>query len=333
VSELRLPDHRFSQSSPVAIDSVAMGQGPEFDAIRELLKAYGSQAKGIGDDAAVLRVPDAQPLVVSTDAFIENVHFRRAWISAEEAGARSTSAALSDLAAMAASPLGMLVSLAIPDDWRPHLVDLGRGIERAARAASCPIVGGNLSASTELSITTTVLGTTTRPLSRKGVKVGDLLFVTGRLGGPAAACRAWYGGQQPLSAHRTRFVSPTPRIREALWLAERGAHAGIDISDGLVGDVGHLAAASGVTITLSPTSVPLVDGVTVGEALGSGEEYEIVVAIPKEAFMNEGALLIANFEAEFGIPLTAVGYAVARESEPVTFTEPLSGQRSFDHFR
>ena len=116
-----------------------MGEGAEFDAIRRLLRLWDTRATGIGDDAAILDVPSGQRLVISTDASVQNVHFRREWLSAEEIGGRATAAALSDLAAMAATPLGLLLALAVPDDWRTELEALARGVGNIASAAGCPI--------------------------------------------------------------------------------------------------------------------------------------------------------------------------------------------------
>ena len=137
---------------------LAMGEGPEFDAIRRLLANWGSAASGIGDDAAVLDLPADERLVVSTDASIEGVHFRREWMSAEEVGARAAAAALSDLAAMGAMPRGLLLALGVPEGWRAELDALAQGVGAVASAAGCPIIGGNVSAASELSLTITVLG-------------------------------------------------------------------------------------------------------------------------------------------------------------------------------
>lgn len=277
-----------------------MGPGKEFDAVRALLTRWGSAAEGVGDDGAVLDVPAGSRLVVSTDTTVEDVHFRRPWMSAEEVGWRATQAALSDLAAMAATPLGVLLALTVPTGWRGELPALADGIARATRAAGAPIVGGDVTAGDRLALSITVLGHARQPLSRAGAKPGDLLFLTGALGGPGAALDAWERGAAPLAAHRARFVHPEARIAAGLWLAQRGAHAAIDLSDGLAGDVAHLAAASGVTCVLDLNAVPCVTGVNVDAALASGEEYELLVAAP--------ALDAAAFAtAHGGLSLTVVG--------------------------
>ena len=292
---------------------VDMAGGAEFDAIRSLLAIWGERAVGIGDDAAVIDIPMGELTVVSTDASIEKVHFRRDWMSPEEIGARATAAALSDLAAMAATPRGLLVALGVPAGWRADLPRLASGVGAVAAAARCPIVGGNLSAASELSLTITVVGSAIRPLSRAGAREGDIIYVTGRLGGSGAALRAFQAGATPRAEFRARFACPVPRLTEARWLEERGARAAIDISDGLVADAAHVARASGVTIALDERAVPCVAGVVVDEALASGEEYELLVAIPPSFAVSP-----KEFERQFGIPLTAIGVVEVAGNEPVT---------------
>jgi thiamine-monophosphate kinase len=277
-----------------------LGPGAEFDAIRAMLRRWGDVADGIGDDAAVLDVPPGERLVVSTDASVEDVHFRRSWLSTEEVGYRAATAALSDLAAMAAAPLGILVAIALPDSWRDAMQGVTDGIGAAARAARTRILGGNLSRGRELSITTTVLGSAAKRLPRTGARPGDVIWVTGRLGGPRAALEALLAGRVPEPAHRERFAHPAARIAEARWLAQQGAVAGIDISDGLAADLGHLAAASGVAIDVHLERLPVLEGVTPEQAAASGEEYELAIATPR-------SLDAAAFARTFGIPLTAIG--------------------------
>jgi thiamine-monophosphate kinase len=285
---------------------LTLGAGVEFDAIRAMLRVWGAQATGIGDDAAVLTVPPGESLVASTDASFEHVHFRRDWLTPREIGARAAAAALSDLAAMAATPVGLLLAIGVPPAWRSELDALARGIGEVAAAALCPIVGGNVTRAGELSLTITVLGTTTRPLQRTGARVGDALYVTGALGGPGAALDALLRGATPRDVDRARFAAPRPRIAEARWLAEHGARAAIDISDGLVADAGHLAAASGVRVVIDLASLPCVDGIAPEAAASSGEEYELLVAFSGDAFPDARA-----FSDRFGAPLTTVGRVVS----------------------
>jgi thiamine-monophosphate kinase len=136
------------------------------------------------------------------------------------------------------------------------------------------------------------------------VRSGDELFVTGALGGPGAALDALLGGVRPRDEHRDRFTSPRPRLHEARWLAERGAHAAIDISDGLVADASHLASASRVRIELALAQIPCVSGVTPEAAAASGEEYELLVAFSPELLPDDKA-----FREAFDLGLTPIGRA------------------------
>jgi thiamine-monophosphate kinase len=308
-----------------------MGEGAEFDAIRGLLMTWGLRAAGIGDDAAVLDIPAGERLVVSTDASVENVHFRREWMTAEEIGGRAAAAALSDLAAMGAAPRGLLLALGIPEGWRPELEQLAHGVGAVGASAGCPIVGGNVSAAGELSLTITVLGSARQPLTRSGAREGDIMFVTGRLGGSGAALRALLAGEKPAVAHRARFVAPVPRLREARWLAEHGAHAAIDISDGLLADASHLARASVASLEFDAPAIPCVPGVSVEDALESGEEYELLVAAPPAS-----GIRVEEFEREFGVPITAIGVVTARGTNAVMLRGSLAvgravGSRGHDH--
>lgn len=304
----------------------SLGPGREFDAVRRLLALWGDAAAGVGDDAAVLDVPAGERLVASADSTVENYHFRRAWLSARAVGWRAAASALSDLAAMAATPLGVLVSISLPESWRDELEELARGIGDAVVAAGARIVGGDLTSASELTIAVTVLGHAVVPLGRAGAREGDTLYVTGALGGPRAAVQALLGGEEPSREARARFEHPIPRLEEARWLAAHGAHAAIDISDGLAGDAAHIAAASGVRIELELDAIPTLAGASAREAASSGEEYELLVAAPR--------IDTSAFERELGVPLTAIGRV--ERGAPAVHAR-LAGERvalagGFDHF-
>jgi thiamine-monophosphate kinase len=301
-----MPNSKVDLHTPI-------GPGREFDLVRELLALWGPQARGIGDDAAVVDVPSGQHLVVSTDTSVDNIHFRQAWLTPEEIGWRSTMAALSDLAAMAASPLGMVLAFVLPPSFLPRVGDLAIGIGAAAESAGIPIIGGDLSGGETLSIGVTVLGTSRAPVPRRGARAGDLVYVTGRLGGAGAALRAFQTGTEPHPDHRRRFARPHARIAEGLWLASAGAHAMIDISDGLAAELGHLATASTTRFEIDLARIPAMPDVHEADAVRSGEEYELVVAAPKP-------LDSASFEASFGLPLTCIGRVSASDRGEVRFT-------------
>ena len=280
----------------------SLGPGREFDAIRAWLAALGDSARGAGDDAAVLSVPAGSKLVASTDLSVEGRHFRREWLSPEEIGYRACAAALSDLAAMGAAPLGVLAAISASRAWRDALGLVMQGIGSAAQHSGTVVLGGDTTDGDSLSIGITVLGHAAALLPRSGALSGDIIYVTGRLGGPNAALRAWQAGGTPEASHRARFAAPTPRIAAGLRAAAAGARAAIDISDGLAADLGHLAAASGLLIELDVGAVPVFSGATLDDALAGGEEYELAIAAP--------ALDVEAFAA-VGIELTAIGVARA----------------------
>jgi thiamine-monophosphate kinase len=307
--------------------NIELGPGREFDIVRTLLAEWGKAAQRIGDDAAILEVPAGERLIVSTDTSVEGVHFRREWLNSFEIGYRATAAALSDLAAMAAHPLGILIALTLPEGDRSEAREIAVGIREGASAVLCPIVGGDLSSGKSLSLTITALGAAARPLTRSGARVGQRVYVTGRLGGPAAAVRAWRAGQQPTEGARSRFACPIPRIDAAIALSERGASSGIDISDGLAADLAHIAAASNVGIEIDAERVPRFDGVTAAQAVGSGEEYEVVVTAPE--------IETRQFSEEFGLDLTEIGRVVAGPPRVILLEggQRVASPPGFDHFR
>jgi thiamine-monophosphate kinase len=308
-------------------DETLLGPGREFDLVRVMMSRWGDRARGIGDDATVLDVPDGEQLVVSTDTSLEDVHFRREWLSPDEIGWRATAAALSDLAAMAANPLGVLLALTLPREWIDELGALAEGVAAAASAVGAPIIGGDLTHGDRLAVTVTVIGSSAAPLRRSGAQPGNTLWITGQLGGPALALAAWSEGRQPSPEARARFAHPLPRIREAQWLVSAGATAGIDISDGLGGDAGHLAAASGVRITIDADALPRVGEADVSTAQRSGEEYELLVTTGSS--FDDGA-----FQKEFGLSLTRIGSV--EEGEPAVDLliggERVASPAGYDHF-
>lgn len=241
---------------------------------------------GIGDDAAVLRPPPGHDLVATVDAVVEGVHFGGAF-SPEEVGWKSLAVNLSDLAAMGARPLWALVALATPPAadlvW---LGRVGRGIARCARRHGTSVVGGNVTAADQTSLTVTVVGAVRRgrALRRSGAREGDLLVVSGTLGDAALGLSP---GAAP--ALRARQRRPVPRL--ALGQGAAGlAHAAIDISDGLLQDLGHLCEASGTGARVELDRLPLsraYRAATKGraepceEALSGGEDYELLLAVPR----------------------------------------------------
>jgi thiamine-monophosphate kinase len=323
---------------------IAMGPGGEFDRIRRFLSEARSTdpatvSVGPGDDCAVLR---AAPVAVSVDLSIEDVHFRRQWLPTPDLiGVRAAAVALSDLAASAAVPLGVLASLAMTADDAAAIGDaIMEGVREAIEAVGGALLGGDLTRSPgPLILDIVALGRADRPVLRGGAGPGDALWVTGWLGGAASAVHDWLEARTPAPDAVAAFCRPPSRIAEALWLAEHGLpRAMIDLSDGLAGDAGHLAAASGVRIIVDASALPLhpaaeargPDG-ALAMALGGGEDYELCFASPDSAV---GPLRQA-FENTFGIPLTRVGEivegsgVVMRDNDGRLRGMPAAG---FDHF-
>ncbi|MCH7563774.1 MAG: thiamine-phosphate kinase [Gemmatimonadetes bacterium] len=327
------PDARHS--------TIRLGPGAEFDLIRSLLEDAPEAIEGVsvgpGDDAAVLEVKGS--VVLSSDLAIEGVHFQREWLTLPEIGYRAVAAAMSDLAAMAARPVGVLVSLAIPGT---EAAESGPAIQEGIREAcglyGAALLGGDVTASPgPLVLDIMVVGSVEQPITRRGARPGDELWVTGVLGGAAGAVTTWEADGDPDPALRSAFARPVPRIAEARWLAgDAGVTAMIDLSDGLAGDAGHMAAASGVGMVIEETLIPTHAGLTGDRAmrlaLTGGEDYELCVSVPG------GRLgpLAGDFEGRFGVRLTRVGRVV--EGDGVSLLrpgaaspEPFSGL-GFNHF-
>jgi thiamine-monophosphate kinase len=265
---------------------------------------------GIGDDAAVLRPPRGEDLAMTVDAVVEGVHFDRSF-SAADIGWKALSVNLSDLAAMGARPLWALCALATPrGEPRARLAGIGRGLAACASAHGVALVGGNVSRARELSLTITAVGGVRRgrALGRAGALPGDVLLVSGTLGDAALGLRS--GASAPL---RRRQRRPIPRLALGQALAPL-AHAAIDVSDGLVQDLGHLCRASAVGAIVHLSQIPLsreyrraVEGAPdpLEAALSGGEDYELVLAIPRARVRAARALADA-----VGVPLTPIGEAI-----------------------
>lgn len=309
---------------------------PEFDAVRRIL-AGGDMPAGIvgpGDDAAVL----ADGTLLSTDTSIEGVHFRLDWVAARAAGGRAARAALSDLAAMGGEPVALLASLSGPD--RGLLVEAGQGVREAGDTFGAPLLGGDLArAEGPLTIGVTVVGRLggASPWLRSGARPGDALYVTGPLGGSAAAVAAWEAGQTATEAALAAFLLPVPRFSLVRALRQHlRPTAAIDLSDGLAADARHLARASGVELLIEAERVPVAEAAALGRepaqalhlALRGGEDYELLLAAPDDAALE------AAVEEATGVSLTRVG--LVREGAGVTLrgldgsTGPLEG--GFGHW-
>ena len=253
----------------------------------------GIEQAGLRDDAAVLSVPGGGSLVVSTDSVVAGVHVDLALCSPADVGWKALMGAVSDLAAMGARPLGALVALCVPASAGEGDLTLGvmEGVAEASRASGCAVVGGDLSAGGVLTVVVTVMGTLDggAAVQRTGGQPGDALLLTGPCGGSAAGLRVLRERERERERDQGQELGPVDSVLAAAYrrpvarLADgeaarlAGAHAMIDVSDGLALDLHRLADASGVGFALD--TVPVAEGATLGEALGGGEDYELIVAI------------------------------------------------------
>jgi thiamine-monophosphate kinase len=246
----------------------------------------GIEAFGLRDDAAVLEVPGGGPLVVSVDSVVENVHVDLSVCSPGDVGWKGLMGALSDLAAMGATPLGALVALCVPGGSGQGEVALGvmAGVGEASAASGCPVVGGDVSEAGELTVAVTVLGTVESigppAVPRSGGQPEDVVLVTGPCGGSAAGLRALRAGTGTGTGTGTAYTRPVARLHEGALARRSGVRAMIDVSDGLALDLHRLADASGVGFRLE--WVPVAEGATLDDALGGGEDYELVLVGDEE---------------------------------------------------
>lgn len=316
----------------------------EWERIEALRAAFAAPSiagvvLGIGDDAAVL-APEPDLLVWTVDAAVDGVHFRRDLASLVDIGYRATMAAASDLAAMGASPRGLLSALVLPPDVSDQdLADLAAGQRAAADALGTAILGGNLARGSELSITTTALGATPRPLTRAGALPGDALWAAGPIG-LAAAGLGLLLAKSPLASAAARAAVLRWRRPDA-WIAagiaaRAWAHAAIDVSDGLAQDVQHLARAGVVEVILDASAVVTPElreaaaelgGDPLDLALHGGEDYALVIAAPADALLP-GFTRIGSIAGTAATP-GAGAVRVRREDGAIVAIAP----RGFDHFR
>lgn len=316
---------------------------------------------GVGDDAAV--VETSAQTMVTTDSLVEDVHFRREWAIPRLLGRKALSINLSDIAAMAGVPRYALVSLCLPPETRMGFVDgFYDGLLERAAETGVGVVGGNLSRTAGPAvISLTLIGQAPRVLSRAGARPGDLVVVTGMLGGAAAGLKLlaqgarldedgelastglWTESSAPALRHCLRAqLDPQPPLSLARALAEVDlVHAAIDLSDGLSGDLRRVCEASGVSATIDAFAVPVNShaaglerargGDALALALHGGEDYQLLLAVAPESLTS-----LKDLAVIWDLPLAVVGEFAPGEPEVYlragTDKAPLAAS-AHDHFK
>jgi thiamine-monophosphate kinase len=326
-----------------------MGEFELLAKLRERLPPAGPGVRlGSGDDAAVT-VPGGAT-ATSVDAIVDGVHFHRAEVSPQAIGRKALATALSDLAAMGAEAGEAYVVLgASPDLSEGEFDALLEGLLALAAETGTTLAGGDLTRAPTLTLAVTVVGHAGKEdelVPRSGAHPGDLLVLTGELGGGAAGRllldRPELGNRlaESTADHlRKRQLDPTPRLRSGQALAAAGARAMIDLSDGLAGDARHVAQASGVALRVDAGSLPLAKGIAevaaaAGQdplqlAVSGGEDYELLAALPPDHLEEASAQMAEAAETT----LTEIGRV--SEGEGVEIRLPGGGlleARGYDHF-
>jgi thiamine-monophosphate kinase len=274
---------------------------------------------GPGDDAAVVAFPDGR-VVVSTDLHVDTRHFRRDWASATEIGHRVAAANLSDLNAMGGRATAMTVGLAAPADlpvsWA---LELAEGIAAECALVGASVVGGDLTSSDQVMVAVTVLGSVAGdPVRRSGARPGDVVAIAGRqgwaAGGLAVLARGFRSPRKLVDAYKR----PEPPYGAGAQAAALGATSMIDVSDGLLADLGHVADASGVAIDVHTASFEIAEPLqAVGAALGAdplrfilagGDDHSLVATFPAGAMLPEGWSAIGEVAEGAGVTVDGAPY-------------------------
>jgi thiamine-monophosphate kinase len=318
------------------------GPGKEFDRIRGILTQIAEisgpgNVDDMGDDCALIPL-GSTTLAVSIDNSLEDVHFRTDWLDFKEIGFRAAGAALSDLAAEGATPLGVLVSLGLPatnsKTGHDPAAEIMAGVATMVNNLGARVLGGDLTRADKYMVDVCVLGTVEHPVRRSGARDGDGLWVTGYLGGAALALQRFREGKQMPAALRNRYACPEPRVEAGRWLAGHGASAMIDISDGLAADAQHLAAASEVGIEIALEHVPCWEGVDAIAAVASGEEFELLCTMPP----TFGDASVSSFRAHTGLQLSRIGTCMRGSGgrrggvRLLEHNKPVPLPAGYDHF-
>ncbi|GAB3624855.1 thiamine-phosphate kinase [Mariniluteicoccus endophyticus] len=286
---------------------------------------------GPGDDSAVVRLTG--DLVVSTDTMVEGVHFRRDWSLAPEVGSKAVASAVADLEAMGATPVAMVVALSAPADLPTSWIrQCAQGMRLEAARSGTSLVGGDMTRAPQVVITVTVHGDTHghRLVTRSGARPGQVVAMAGRVGWAAAGLRVLSKGfRSPRVVVEAQKVPQVP-YGQGRVAAEAGASAMIDVSDGLLADLGHVAAASGVDIDLDTSALEVPDPIAAVSAATGVDPMVLMLA------GGEDHALVATFD-EGSVPdgWTVIGTVTGRSGGPTVTVDGAvwEGEVGHDHFR
>lgn len=274
---------------------------------------------GPGDDAAHIATADGT-YVTATDILVEGRHFRRDWSTAADIGRKAVAANLSDINAMGGVATALVVAFAAPGDLPVSWVSdfVGGMVEECAKVGA-HVVGGDMSAADQIIISITAMGDTERPVTRSGAQVGDQVAYAGTLGLASAGYGALSRGFRSPKAAVDEHRSPHPPYAAGPAAAAAGATAMVDVSDGLLADLGHVARASGVAIDVDPEAFEVLDAVrTVAGALGGvdplrfvltgGDDYALAATFPAGTTLPVGWRRIGEVRAGEGVTVAGAPY-------------------------
>lgn len=264
--------------------------------------------EGIGDDCAVLRIGGGEALVYTSDLLVEQVHFLRRATTPEELAHKALHVNLSDVASMGVRPVATLLSVALPpemmaEDWAERFAG---GYVEASKRAGVALIGGDTTASERdivINVTAIGRGPEANLKRRKDALAGDIICVSGELGGSGAGLKDILAGRYDTPQARLHKC-PTAQIEEGIWLGrQRAVHAMMDLSDGPASDLRHILKASGVGAEVELEAVPIAPGADLDLALAGGEEYKLLLTVAAEEF----EALAAAYRQHFGTPLYPIG--------------------------